>query len=89
MTLRFDKSLVGLAHKELTTAAFFVSVPVRPDGGMVYTGDLKSPARKGLRVRVPLRVPETPQEFLRGLSLTRKVFCDKNRATLIMSEEAP
>jgi hypothetical protein len=26
-------------------------------GGMVYTGDLKSPARLGLRVRVPHQLP--------------------------------
>ena len=35
----------------------FISNYVRPGGGMVDTGDLKSLASNGVRVQVPPRVP--------------------------------
>lgn len=35
---------------------------------MVYAGDLKSPTRKGVRVRVPPPVLHVPLTFLFGLS---------------------
>jgi len=33
-----------------------------PGGGMAYAGDLKSPVRKGLWVRLPPRAPNLPKD---------------------------
>ena len=35
----------------------YINRVIRLIGGTVYTGDLKSPARMGLRVRIPHQLP--------------------------------